>query len=124
MPVDSIAIQGLDVEKGLEVFDGDMDDYISALNSFIKNTPDTISKLRGVTPENLADYAINIHGLKSISGWICAQNIRETAAELESLAKAGDFSAITARNDKFLNDTEAFINELKAALEKNQRSSQ
>ncbi|MDR0312247.1 MAG: hypothetical protein LBI14_01475 [Treponema sp.] len=112
-------LPGLDIEQGLDVFDGDMEDYVSALTSFIKNTPDIIDKLRVVTEGNLSDYAINIHGLKSISGWICAESIRAGAEELERLAKAGDLSGVTARNDGFLNGVAAFIKDLKAALEKN-----
>ena len=113
----SINIPGLDFEKGLDVFEGEMDDYVSALYSFLKNTPEVIEKLRGVTEENLPEYAVNVHGLKSISAWICAESIREGAAELEALAKAGDFSAVAARNDTFLNDTSVFLNELKTTLE-------
>jgi hypothetical protein len=117
--LDSFNIPGLDVERGLETFDGEMDDYMTALSSFIKNTPDSINKLRGVTEGNLPEYAVNIHGVKSISAWICAEGIRADAAELESLAKAGDISAVLARNDKFLNDVETFLKDLQAVLEKN-----
>ena len=112
-----IKLPGLDFEKGLDVFEGEMDDYMSALHSFIKNVPDIIDKLRGVTGENLGEYVINVHGLKSTSAWICAQNIQEGAAELEVLAKNGNFSAVAARNGAFLNDAEKFINNLKALLE-------
>jgi HPt (histidine-containing phosphotransfer) domain-containing protein len=117
-----INLSGLDFEKGLDVFDGEMDDYVSALQSFVKNIPETINKLRAVTEESLSEYAINIHGLKSTSGWICAEGIREKSAELEALAKSGDFSAVAAQNGKFLNDADAFINELKTALENIHRS--
>ena len=116
-------IPGLDVEKGLDVFDGEMDDYMAALQSYAKNAPVIIDKLRGfikdgVAAEKLPGYAIDIHGLKSISAWICAENIREGALELELLAKAGDISAVTARNETFLNNAEKFINDLKPLLEK------
>jgi HPt (histidine-containing phosphotransfer) domain-containing protein len=112
-------IPGLDVEQGLETFDGEMDDYMTALYSFIKNTPEILNKLRNVTEENLPDYAINVHGLKSISGWICAEDIRRGAAELEALAKAGDLSGVLAQSDKYLNDVDAFIKDLDALLKKN-----
>jgi CheY-like chemotaxis protein len=111
-------VPGLNVEQGLDVFDGEMEDYISALNSFIKNAPEVMDKLHNVTNENLSEYAINIHGLKSISGWICAENIRANAAVLETLAKAGDLSGVIAQNDKFIKDAEAFVKDLGAFLEK------
>jgi HPt (histidine-containing phosphotransfer) domain-containing protein len=110
---------GLDMERGLDMFEGDMEDYKSALSSFTKNAPDIIGKLRNVTEENLPGYTINIHGLKSISGWISAEDIRKGAEELEAMAKAGDFSGVIARNDTFLNDSDAFIQDLRVLLEKN-----
>jgi hypothetical protein len=117
--LDSFSIPGLDVERGLETFDGEVDDYMTALSSFIKNTPDSINKLRGVTEGTLPDYAVNVHGVKSISAWICAEGIRAAAAELEAMAKAGDISGVLARNDKFLSDVETFLKELQAVVEKN-----
>ena len=116
---ETINLPGLDFEKGLDFFEGDTDDYIAALNSFVKNTPATINKLRGAAEENLSDYAINIHGLKSISAWICAEKIREGAEELDAMAKARNFSAISAKNEKFLDDADAFVNSLKTFLENN-----
>jgi signal transduction histidine kinase/CheY-like chemotaxis protein len=116
--LDKINMPGLNVEKGLGVFDGDEEDYMTALSSFVKNTPELINKLRGVTEGNLPDYAINVHGLKSISAWICAENVQKSAAELEALAKAGDASGVLARNEKFLKDTETFLKELQALLNK------
>jgi HPt (histidine-containing phosphotransfer) domain-containing protein len=112
-----IDMPGLNIEQGLDVFDGEEEDYMTALESFVKNTPEIINKLRGVTGENLPDYAINIHGLKSISGWICAENIRKGAAELEAMAKAGDASGVLARNDTFLKETDTFVNELAVLLQ-------
>jgi HPt (histidine-containing phosphotransfer) domain-containing protein len=109
---------GLDTERGLALFDGDTESYILALRSFITNMPEMIDKLRQVTEENLPDYAGNVHGLKSISGWIGAEDIRAKAANLEALAKAGDFSAVLALNAGLLKDTEAFITGLRARLEK------
>jgi hypothetical protein len=117
--IDSFRIPGLDVDKGMETFDGDMEDYMTALSSFIKNTPDSINKLRGVTEGTLPDYAVNVHGVKSISAWICAEGIRSVAAELEAMAKAGDISGVLAKNDKFLSDVETFLKALQVVVEKN-----
>jgi signal transduction histidine kinase/FixJ family two-component response regulator len=119
--ISGINITGLNAEQGLEVFDGDAEDYISALSSFVKSAPEIIGKLRGVTKDKLSDYVISVHGLKSISAWICAENVRKGAAELEALAKAGDASAVLAQNEKFLKDTEIFLKDLQDLLEKGGR---
>jgi hypothetical protein len=108
---------GLDVKQGLEVLGGDMEDYISALSSFAKNAPEIIEKLRGVTKENLPDYAINVHGFKSICGWICAESLRKGAADREALAKAGDLAGVLAQNGKFLDEAESFVKDIKALVE-------
>jgi signal transduction histidine kinase/CheY-like chemotaxis protein/HPt (histidine-containing phosphotransfer) domain-containing protein len=115
----TINMPGLNVEQGLEVFGGDTEDYMSALSSFVKNAPEVMDKLRGVTKENLPNYAIDVHGLKSISAWICAENIRKGAAELEAMAKAGDAAGGLAQNEKFLQETEIFLKDLQTQLEKN-----
>ena len=110
-------IPGLDFESGLEVFEGEIDDYISALHSFVKNTPEIMDKLRSFNnAANMPEYAVNVHGLKSISAWICAEDIRREAAELEALAKAGNADAVAARNGKFLDETEAFMKLLQSML--------
>jgi HPt (histidine-containing phosphotransfer) domain-containing protein len=115
----TLNIPGLNFEQGLDVFDGEEEDYFSALNSFVTSVPQIIAKLRGVTKENLSDYTINVHGLKSTSGWICAEKIQKEAMELEALAAAGNLSEVLSRNDKFLDGVLTFINNLKAELQKN-----
>jgi HPt (histidine-containing phosphotransfer) domain-containing protein len=107
-----VGMPGLNVGRGLAFFEGDMETYAAALQSFIKNVPDIINKLRPVTEETLPEYAINVHGLKSIGGWICADGIQARAASLEALAKAGNFVGVTTLNGALLTETENFINDL------------
>ena len=112
-------LPGLDSKRGLEVFGGDTADYLSALSSLVRNAPEIIPKLRGVTKETLPEYAINAHSLKSMHAWVCAESIRAGAAELEALAKAGDLSGVLARNEAILEETEAFLDKLQTSLAKN-----
>jgi HPt (histidine-containing phosphotransfer) domain-containing protein len=115
----TLNIPGLNFEQGLDVFEGEVDDYLGALNSFTASIPQIIQKLRNVTKENLQDYAILVHGLKSTSGWICAEGIQKEAMELEALAKAGNISEVLSRNNKFLDAVQTFITNLEAQLQKN-----
>jgi HPt (histidine-containing phosphotransfer) domain-containing protein len=110
-------LPGLNVGRGLALFEGDTETYVSALHSFTKNVPEVLDKLRVVTEENISEYAINVHGLKSISGWICADGIQARAASLEALAKAGNFAGVTTLNKALMDETEAFMSDLRIQLE-------
>jgi CheY-like chemotaxis protein/HPt (histidine-containing phosphotransfer) domain-containing protein len=109
-------IPGLNVGRGLAVFDDEQDTYTAALRSFTTNVPEIIDKLRAVTEENLPEYAINVHALKSVSGWICADGIQARAAGLEALAKAGNFVGVTTLNKSLIDETETFMSNLCAQL--------
>jgi CheY-like chemotaxis protein/HPt (histidine-containing phosphotransfer) domain-containing protein len=118
-PINRPNIPGLNFERGLSVFDSDIDDYMSALSSFSKNAPKLINKLDGtVSEENLSDYAMNIHSLKSMCAWICADGLRDRAAGLEALAKTGDLLGVNTRNNYFLKDADAFLKALLSMLGK------
>jgi CheY-like chemotaxis protein len=110
----------LNIEHGLALFDGELDTYLSALHSYVQNVPDMIDALRVVTEATLPEYAINIHALKSISGWIAADGIRARAASLETLAKAGDFLGVMTLNKDLLDEIEVFISDLRVQLEEYQ----
>jgi signal transduction histidine kinase/CheY-like chemotaxis protein len=109
-------ITGLNTGHGLALFDDDVETYLSALHSYVKNVPEMLDKLRNVTEETMPDYAINVHGLKSISGWISADGIQAKAASLEALAKTGDFVGVATLNSALLNEAENFISELRGQL--------
>jgi signal transduction histidine kinase/FixJ family two-component response regulator len=111
------SIPGLNSERGLEIFEGDAEDYMAALCSFVKNAPDVVDKIRHVTEENLSEYALNIHSLKSISSWICADSIWAKAKSLEDMAKTGDLSLILSLNNELIKETEALIDSLKARID-------
>ena len=110
-------IPGINMAAGFTLYGGEMDIYIAVMESFAANTPAVIDKLRDVTKETLPEYAINIHGLKSISATIAAQDISERARKLELMAEAGDLAGVLAENGKLLEDTEILVNDLKNWLE-------
>jgi CheY-like chemotaxis protein len=107
----------LNVRRGLAIFEGDRETYVAALRSFTKNVPEMLDKLRNVTEVNISEYATNVHGLKSISGWICADGIQVRAASLEILAKAGNFVGVTALNPYLIEEVETFLSNLNIQLE-------
>ena len=115
----NIKIPGLDVKKGLDLYDGDEEIYILVLKSFAKNIPASLSKLKNVSLDTLSSYQIGIHGIKGTSANIGAENLRIQASELEILAKTTDISSITEKNDIFIKQAEDLINEINSWLSKN-----
>ena len=110
------SVPGLDIERGLTFFDGDKDDYIEALQSFVLNTPDILDGLRALDEEKLPDYAVKIHGFKSMCSWICADALFKRAETLEKLVKSGDFAAAVSLNTAFIRDAEQFVKILSVYL--------
>ena len=104
-----IEISGINAESGLDICDGDVDIYIQSLRLYVSNMPAVLEKLRGVSEKTLRDYLINVHGLKGMSEYIGAEEIRKTAKQLEAMSKEGDLAGVLAVNDSFIKSTENLI---------------
>jgi len=101
-------LPGLDYIGGLELFDGEEEDYILALRSFAQSAPGVLDRLRTVTEENLIQYATDVHGFKSMSAWVCATGISDRAAGLEAMAKKGELSGVLEHSEDFIKDASEF----------------
>ena len=102
-------IPGINIDEGLKLYNKDMNIYKSVLKSFVTNTPNTLDNMRNVTEKNLQDYAVEVHGLKSISAAIAADEMSKKAEELELMAKEGDISGVLAKNNDFLKYAEIMV---------------
>ena len=118
----TVQIPGVDTEKGLDLYDDEMDIYLTVLRSYIANTPAALDKLRSVSAETLADYFAVIHGVKGTSASIGAEELRKTAAGLEAMARAGDLSGVLAGNQAFLKQADALMDSIKAWLKENDQA--
>ena len=114
-----IDIPGIDTEKGLDLYDDDIDIYLTVLRSYAANTPAVLDRLRDVTAETIKDYAANAHGVKGTSANIGAEDTRMAALKLENLAKAGDLQGVLANKDAFLKDADTLISNIQDWLKKN-----
>jgi len=112
-----IDIPGVDTKKGLSLYAGDTNVYLSLLRSYAANTPGLLDRLRNVSAETLTKYNIAVHGLKSSSGSIGARAIRDAALNLEEISRSGDLAGVLALNGKLIADTETIIARVKAWLE-------
>ena len=95
-------IEGVDLHRGLERFGRDEDSFLQVLRSYTNNTRLLLDVLRNVGPDDLADYAITVHGIRGSSYGICAKDAGEQAEALEKAAKAGDFGYVLEHNPELL----------------------
>ena len=72
--------------------------FMPVLRSYLSVIPESLKKISNVTKETLPDYTATVHGIKSTSDSIGAEEARKMALELEMAAKAGDLATISAKN--------------------------
>jgi len=112
----AVNIPGINADAGLDLYDGEMDIYMTILQSFVDNTPDAIEKLKNVTIDNMHIYEINVHGLKSVSANIGAQSLSAKARLLELMAREGNLVGILAKNNELIRDAQTLVDDIKAWL--------
>ena len=115
----TIKIPGVDAKKGLDLYDGELDLYLTVLRSYADNIPVVLDKLRKVTAETLPNYADTVHGIKGASATIAAEEISNAAMKLENMAMAGDLSGVLAENDFFLKRADCLLKDIQKWLEQN-----
>ena len=112
----TITIPGIDTETGLDRFGGNVETYISVLQSFVDNTPAILNRMREVTAESLSDYAIDVHGLKSACGSIGAESAMKKAKQQEEWAKTDDLWQVLELNEILLDEVETLLADIVISL--------
>ena len=95
---------------------------MDVLHSFASNTPpllESMKKLSAGGYNNLAHYAITVHGIKGSSRGICASDVGDMAEALENAAKAGDLSYVKDNNEALIKRAELLIGDLEELLREN-----
>jgi HPt (histidine-containing phosphotransfer) domain-containing protein len=134
-----IDIPGIDTEKGAEHFGGDWDIYWDVVKSFAQNTPPLLDKIRAfstadlrselppelpttpallanLSPEELNNYAIIVHGIKGSSRSIGAEALGAKAEALEHAAKAGNVDFIRENHGIFIQASDQLLDGLNAEI--------
>jgi len=114
-----IKISGINADSGLELCDGNEEIYIHSLRLFVTNIPASLEKLKNVSKETLANYAITVHGVKGVSQYVGADETVKTAKQLEAMAKEGNLDGVLAANDAFIKNVQNLADNVKKWLEKN-----
>ena len=102
-------VEGIDLQKGFERFDCDLDSFMEVLRSYATNTRPLLEAARKVSEENLADYAVIVHGIKGSSRGISADLAGDQAEVLEKAAQEGDIGFVTAHNTAFIEALEKLL---------------
>jgi HPt (histidine-containing phosphotransfer) domain-containing protein len=97
----TLEIEGLDTELGLRRIGGSMKDYLEALEIYCRDVDSVLSILENMSEENIEDFTIQVHALKSASANIGAVALSDEAAFLEEAGKRRDLPAIRKNTGNF-----------------------
>jgi HPt (histidine-containing phosphotransfer) domain-containing protein len=112
-----IAIEGIDIEKGISRFGGNTDEYFETLGLFCSDGLEKLRELKSCLEKgDFPLYTIHVHALKSAAANIGADKLSETAKLLEEAGKQENHKAIEAHHSKFLGDLEACLERINNAV--------
>ncbi|MCR5831280.1 MAG: response regulator [Lachnospiraceae bacterium] len=102
-PMERLKKIGIDTDKGLHYSGGDREFYISLLEQYVKESGKKKAIMKeALAADNLDDYAIQVHSIKSTSKMIGAMDLSESARELETAAKNGDRAYVDDNHQNML----------------------
>jgi CheY-like chemotaxis protein/HPt (histidine-containing phosphotransfer) domain-containing protein len=113
----SIAIAGVDVEKGIKLTGGTAEGYLRTLTVFHKDGYEKIKKIKeALEADDLRLYTVHVHSLKSACAVIGHDGLSNAAKTLEAAGKNNDKAFVRANSGRFIADIEDFLCDLKNAL--------
>jgi HPt (histidine-containing phosphotransfer) domain-containing protein len=98
---DGFKIEGLDPKVGLERIGGSMQAYLEVLGIYCQDVEVALTALKDVSEENIKDFTIRVHALKSASANIGALALAQEAAFLEEAGGRRDWQFILSHIDGF-----------------------
>jgi HAMP domain-containing protein/HPt (histidine-containing phosphotransfer) domain-containing protein len=109
-------IAGLDVDRGVSLVGGSQEHYADLLRVSVKVFGATVDRLKGFLPDDLRNFAIEVHGIKGALFNIGAGKLGDFAQELETSAREGKTELCQDRFADFERELVAFRGELTAIL--------
>ena len=107
---------GANVKKALELF-GDMETYDQTLEVFLSEVPSKVQLLKNYKEiGDMANYAIQVHSLKSDARYFGFEELGELAYQHEMESKANNLYYITEHFDELMQETNRIINLVKKYL--------
>lgn len=82
---------------------GNVEGYLSAINIFMEGIDENAQALEeSFADQDILNYTIKVHGLKSTARMIGAISLADQAAAMEEAGDKGDFSAIAEKHSEFM----------------------
>ncbi|MBP5178501.1 MAG: response regulator, partial [Lachnospiraceae bacterium] len=102
-PLEALSKLGLHTSEGISYCGGEEGFYFEILGDYAKAAGDNAEKLNRLKAEdNLGDYRILIHSVKSASKTIGARELYKDAYELEKASDSGDKAYVINNHDRFV----------------------
>lgn len=97
-------IPGIDVEAGIQASTGE-DIFLVALEEFKNSITESFDSLEeAFAKQDIENYTIYVHGLKSAARLVGANDIADRSFELEKAGKANDWNLIAEKHEQLLTD--------------------
>ncbi len=106
-------ISGIDMEKGIEYLGGSKTAYIEMLISVVDDSEQKIKLIKeAYNTNNMKNYAIEVHSLKSVAATIGADDLSEMAKEHELEAKVGNEEYVVSNAFEPLSEYEKLVDNI------------
>jgi signal transduction histidine kinase/HPt (histidine-containing phosphotransfer) domain-containing protein len=105
-------IDRLDINKGLERYEGDEQTYLKVLRSYMASVRNLLGEIENVNEDTLPNYKIKVHGIKGTSFDVFAEEIGKKASDLEKASGSGDINYVKEHNPEFLEITWKLVYDL------------
>ncbi len=107
---------GVDLNKALELL-GDLEFYDETLEAFLEENETRIPNIEKYLKEqNMEDYAILVHALKSDSKYLGFTPLADIAYEHELASKANNIDEVTKKFDKLMKEVKKYTDIAKKYL--------
>jgi HPt (histidine-containing phosphotransfer) domain-containing protein len=96
-------INNVNMESGLARSAGLKDIYIETLEAFVEDGSERMNDMKkSLDDNNLDNYSIHVHGIKSALYIIGADEMSQRAQDLETASSNGDADFVNSHNDEFI----------------------
>lgn len=114
--VNLLKTYGVDIESALEIL-GDMEMYDETLNDFLEVSEERMPRLENAKNNgDMANYAIDVHALKSDSKYLGFTKLAEMALNHQIKSEENDINYINSHYEELIIEANKIINLVKEYL--------